>query len=70
MAKRRTKKHQQRTVRAAAKRAGKPGGKSRYALKKLEQRRGHFRPTSPFVAVRVTKQFQIDELPPLEGEAT
>ena len=70
MAKRRTKKHQQRTVRAAAKRAGKPGGKSRYALKQQEQRRGNFRPSSPFVAVRATKQFQIDELPPLEGEAT
>ncbi len=62
--KRRTKKHQQRTVRAAAKRAGKPGGKSRYALKKLEQRRGHYRATSPFVAVRVAREKVA--LPPLE----
>ena len=62
--KRRTKKHQQRTVRAAAKRAGKPGGKSRYALKQQEQRRGNFRPSSPFVAVRPGREKV--PLPPLE----
>ena len=64
--KRRTKKHQLRTVRAAAKRAGKPGGKSRYALKQQEQRRGNFRPSSPFVAVRAVREKVA--LPTLEGD--
>ena len=62
--KRRTKKDRQRTVRAAAKRAGKPSGRSRYALKKLEQRGGNFRSSSPFVAVRAVHK----ETQPTEGD--
>ena len=43
--KRRTKQSKQR---AAAKRADKPGGKSRYALKKIQQARGRCSLRSPF----------------------
>lgn len=47
--KRRTRRAQ---VRAAAKRADKPSGKSRYARKKQQQARGNFSHRSPFVSVR------------------
>ena len=45
-------------TRAAAKRADKPGGKSRYALKKIQQARGRFSLQSPFQVVREAQAVQ------------
>ena len=51
--KRRTKQAQ---MRAAAKRAGRPSGKSRYALKKIQQARGKCSLCSPFRITEVVEQ--------------
>ncbi len=50
MAKRRTKMASQRAANRLARSMDqlKPSGNSNYGLKHKEQRRGHFRPTSPF----------------------
>lgn len=48
--------------RAAAKRARKPSGQSRYALKEARQRQGKFSPRSPIHVLAVTPESVDAEL--------